>query len=63
MFYGYPISQWVSVGVYLVGMTVLFIGIGLFSAWLDNKLFNNKNKLYKTKKKNMKQKQWFYDVA
>lgn len=63
MFMGYPLSQWYSVGVYIVGVIVLFVVIGLFCTWLDNKLFNNKNKIYVTRNINNKKKQWFHDVA
>lgn len=56
------ISQWIDLGIYMVGITMLFIFTGLFSVYLTNKYFN-KNKLYKNKKKPIKKKQWFYDVA
>lgn len=51
MFMGYPLSQLYSVGVYMVGVIILFVVISLFSVWLDNKLFTNKNKLCATKDK------------
>jgi hypothetical protein len=56
-------DQYVSVGVYMIGMIILFGGVYLFSSWLENKMFSNKNKIYKSKKKNNKEKKWFYDVA
>ena len=59
---GYPTSQWIELGIYIVGVTILFIGAGLFSAYLSNKYFRD-NKLYKNKKKSIKEKKWFYDVA
>lgn len=63
MWYGYLISQWVSLGVYMVGIIILFTGVCIASVWINNKLFNKKNKLYISKKKSVKDKQWFYDVA
>jgi NADH:ubiquinone oxidoreductase subunit 3 (subunit A) len=61
---GYSLSQYISVGLYMIGMILLFVGIFILSMWLNNKLFKkNKNKIYSIKNKSNKQKQWFYDVA
>jgi uncharacterized protein YneF (UPF0154 family) len=61
----YSADQYISVGIYLVGVTVLFAVIFMFSAWLTNKSMKkelHRNKI-KSIRKNNKQKQWFFDVA
>jgi len=62
MFMGGTASQWIDLGIYMVGMIILFVFVGLSSLYLTNKYFN-KNKLYKNKKKTVREKKWFYDVA
>ncbi|NRU52457.1 hypothetical protein [Clostridium beijerinckii] len=62
MFYGYPISQWVSIGVYLISIVILFAVICLFSAYLTNTYFKE-NKIKVSRKRAAKEKKWFYDVA
>jgi hypothetical protein len=39
MWYGYSIEQWIGVGVYIIGLIILFITMGLFSVYLTNKYF------------------------
>jgi cytochrome bd-type quinol oxidase subunit 2 len=61
----YSADQYINVIVYLVGVTVLFAVIFIFSAWLTNKSMKKElhiNKIKSTRKNN-KQKQWFFDVA
>lgn len=62
MYGNYNLDQYISVGIYMIGMAILFAIIGLFSAYLTNKYFK-KNKLYQVKKKSKRKKKWFYDVA
>ena len=62
MFYGYPISQWIEVGLYMLFMIVLFTGIFAVSCILTNK-FLHKNKKNKLKTKKLKKKSYFIDVA
>jgi uncharacterized protein YneF (UPF0154 family) len=62
----YSTDQYINVGLYLVGVTVLFAVIFIFSTWLTNKSMKkelHRNKINTTIKNNNKQKQWFYDVA
>jgi hypothetical protein len=60
----YSLDQYINVGLYMVGMVLLFIGIGFIAKWLDNKLFGkSENKIYSIRKRNNKEKKWFYDVA
>lgn len=66
MFYGYPISQWVSVAEWFGLMIALGVFVFCSSAYLSNWMIQeevNKNKLYQVKKNKNKKKQWFYDVA
>jgi len=65
MFMGYPTSQWINVGLYMVFMLALFIGISFVSVKLNNIFFGDvekNNKINKVNNKN-KKKQVFFDVA
>jgi len=62
---GYPTSQWINVGLYMVFMLALFIGISFVSVKLNNIFFGDvekNNKINKVNNKN-KKKQVFFDVA
>jgi hypothetical protein len=61
MFYGYPISQWLELLQYSLEVFVLFIGIGILSCIITNKLLHKKKKKFKPKK--TEKKSYFVDVA
>jgi hypothetical protein len=69
MFYGYLTSQWLDVGLYMIGMTVLFTGIYLVSTIGANylhkeELRRNKLKVLKeNRRKKSDKKKYFIDVA
>jgi hypothetical protein len=62
MFYGYPISQWLGLGKYCIIISILAVGTFMLSVYLTNK-YCKRNKIYSIKKKTVREKKWFYDVA
>lgn len=63
MFYGYPISQWIDVGVYMLFMIILFIGVFAVSCMLSNKFLHKDKIKNKFKNKKTENKSYFTDVA
>jgi preprotein translocase subunit SecG len=64
MWLGYSIGQWLDVGVYMIGMTVLFAGIYLVGTIGANYLHKEELKELKNKRrKKSNNKKYFIDVA